>query len=84
VPIESLAPELTAGGPAVIADRLLEGAHVWDVAFPRGSHVTAARVEGDTVVATIVPDSNGMHQIYDALLSLGVVVNDQVFAPRGR
>jgi hypothetical protein len=85
VPVESLVPELVTGGPDVVAERLLEGAHVWDVAFARGAWVRAARVEGGRVLATIVPQSNAMHQIYDALLSLGVVVNDlDLAAARGR
>ena len=84
VPIESLVPELVAGGPAAIAERLVEGAHVWDVAFARGAYVSEARIENGRVLATIVPHSNAMHQIYDALLSLGVVVNDlELAAARG-
>jgi type III secretion system FlhB-like substrate exporter len=85
VPVESLVPELVADGPAAIAARVVEGAHVWDVAFARGPHVTAAHLEGGTLTATIVPGSEGMHQIYDALLSLGVVVNDlELAAARSR
>jgi hypothetical protein len=85
VPVESLVPELIAGGPAAVAERVIEGTHVWDVAFARGAYVSAARLEGGRVLATIVPHSNAMHQIYDALLSLGVVVNDlDLAAARGR
>jgi hypothetical protein len=85
VPIESLVPELLAGGPDAVAARVVEGAHVWDVAFARGPHVMAARMDGGRVSATIVPGSDAMHQIYDALLSLGVVVNDlDLAAARGR
>lgn len=85
VPVESLVPELVAGGPTALAERVVEGAHVWDVAFARGPHVTAARVDEGRVTATIVPGSDAMHQIYDALLSLGVVVNDlQLAAARVR
>jgi hypothetical protein len=85
VPIESLVPELIEGGPAKIEERLVEGAHVWDVAFERGAWVSDASVTSDRVVATIVSSTNGMHQIYDALLSLGVVVNDlELAAARGR
>jgi hypothetical protein len=76
VPVESLVPELIADGPALVAERVVHGTHVWDVAFARGAYVSAAGLENGRVTATIVPHSNAMHQIYDALLSLGVVVND--------
>jgi hypothetical protein len=85
VPIQVLVPELIAGGPSVIAERLVSGAHVWDVAFERGAWVSDATVASDRISATIVAGSNGMHQIYDSLLSLGVVVNDlELAAARGR
>jgi hypothetical protein len=85
VPVESLAPELIAAGPEIVAERVVEGAHVWDVAFARGKWISAAHFDGKSVVATIVPSSNAMHQIYDALLSLSVVVNDlELAAARGR
>ena len=84
VPVESLVPALISDTNAV-GTRVVEGAHVWDVAFARGPHVTAARMEGGSVIATIVPGSDAMHQIYDALLSLGIVVNDlELAAARGR
>jgi hypothetical protein len=79
LPVRSLAPELIAGGPGVVAERLREGAEVWDVAFERGHWVLDARLNGGQVEASIVPSSNAMHQIYDALLTLGLVAND---APR--
>jgi hypothetical protein len=80
VPVESLVPELIADGPALVAERVVHGTHVWDVAFARGAYVSAAGLENGRVTATIVPSSNAMHQIYDALLSLGVVVNDPELA----
>jgi hypothetical protein len=85
LPVESLVPELIAGGPGTIEARVVEGAEVWDVAFARGHYVDSATLTGDRLEATIVPHSNAMHQIYDALLSLGLVANDQVLAAaRGR
>jgi hypothetical protein len=76
LPIESLVPELIAGGPDAVAARVVEGAEVWDVAFARGHWVESARLEGDRLEAAIVPHSNAMHQIYDALLTLGLVANN--------
>jgi hypothetical protein len=76
--VRSLAPDLTAGGPGMVAERLREGAEVWDVAFERGHWVHDARLNGGQVEASIVPTSNAMHQIYDALLSLGLVAKDAV------
>jgi type III secretion system FlhB-like substrate exporter len=84
LPVQSLVPELIAGGPAEIAARIVEGAEVWDVAFARGHYVETARLDAGRVVATIVPHSNAMHQIYDSLLTLGLVANDpQLAAARG-
>ncbi len=76
LPVQSLAPELIAGGPDIVAARVVEGAHVWDVAFARGMYVESARLDGGRLEASIVPHSNAMHQIYDSLLTLGLVVND--------
>jgi hypothetical protein len=75
LPVRSLAPELVAGGGTVVSERLLHGAEVWDVAFDRGRFVHEARVNGDTIEASIEPSSNAMHQIYDALLTLGLVAH---------
>ena len=76
LPVRSLAPELISGGPGIVAERLREGAEVWDVAFERGHWVLDARLNGGQVEASIVPTSNAMHQIYDALLTLGLVAHD--------
>ena len=76
VPVRSLAPELLAGGPGSVAERLEHGTEVWDVAFDRGHYVLDAQLDGDHVDATIVPSTLAMHQIYDALLSLGLVASD--------
>jgi hypothetical protein len=76
--VRSLAPELIAGGAGFVAERLREGAEVWDVAFERGHWVLDARLNGGVVEASIVPTSNAMHQIYDALLTLGLVAKDAV------
>ncbi len=75
LPVRRLAPELTAGGGAVVAERLMHGAEVWDVAFDRGRFVHEARMNGETIEASIDPSSNAMHQIYDALLTLGLVAH---------
>lgn len=76
--VRSLAPETVAAGPGIVAERLREGAEVWDVAFERGHWVLDARLNGGQVEASIVPNSNAMHQIYDALLTLGLVAKDAV------
>jgi hypothetical protein len=84
LPVRSLVPELVAGDPAAVGARVVEGAEVWDVAFARGHYVEAARLDAGRVVATIVPESNAMHQIYDSLLTLGLVASDlQLAAARG-
>jgi hypothetical protein len=80
LPVESLVPELVARGPGAIAARVVEGAEVWDVAFARGHYVASARLEGARLEAAIVPHSNAMHQIYDSLLTLGLVANDPPLA----
>ncbi len=76
VPIERLAPELLAGGPDHAAERMLEGTEVWDVQFERGRYIDRARINGDRVEATIQPNSMAMHQMYDTMLSLGLVASD--------
>jgi hypothetical protein len=80
LPVESLVPELIAGGPAVVEARVVEGAEVWDVAFARGHWVRAAKLDGDRLEADIVAHSNAMHQIYDAMLTLGLVANTPALA----
>jgi len=80
VPVRSLVPELIASGPGPVGERLEEGTEVWDVAFDRGHYVHEAALVGDHVEATIVPSTLSMHQIYDGLLSLGLVASDPVIA----
>jgi hypothetical protein len=80
LPVRSLAPELIADGPAAVAERLESGTEVWDVQFPRGRYVFDARMEGDRIEASIAPSTSGMHQIYDALLSLALVADGPVLA----
>ena len=75
LPVRSLAPDLIAGGGTVVSERLRHGAEVWDVSFDRGKWVLDARMNGETIEASIVPSSNAMHQIYDALLTLGLVAH---------
>ncbi len=83
LPVQSLAPELLSGGPGAVGERIEEGTEVWDVAFDRGHYVFEAALDGDHVDATIVPSTLAMHQIYDALLSLGLVASDPVAVPAG-
>jgi hypothetical protein len=77
LPVQALADPPSAGA---VAERVLEGAEVWDVAFARGHYVDSAALEGGCLMAAIVPHSNAMHQIYDALLSLGLVAAAPPFA----
>ena len=76
LPVTSLAPDLIAAGPEIVGERVVHGAEVWDVAFDRGHYVSDARLNGTRLEATIVPSSDAMHQIYDALLTLGMVAHD--------
>jgi hypothetical protein len=75
LPVLSLAPELIASGPGPVGTRLEEGTEVWDVAFDRGHYVYEAEMAGDHIEATIAPSTLAMHQIYDGLLSLGLVAS---------
>ena len=85
LPVMSLVAESPDGGADAVATRVVHGAEVWDVAFERGRYVADAKLNGTRLEATIVPGSDGMHQIYDALLSLGMVANDPgVVAVSGR
>lgn len=61
-----------ASGDADAERHILEqGPEIWDVQFPRGRYVLSARIEGDSrLEAAIVPSTNSMHQLYDALLHL--------------
>jgi hypothetical protein len=83
LPVQSLAPELIAAGAGVVGERLEEGTEVWDVAFDRGHYVLDASMAGDHIEATIVPSTLAMHQIYDGLLSLGLVASDPVAVAAG-
>ena len=74
VPFRSCAAEPL--DPAEVVHRLTEGPEVWDVQFSRGRYVLDARVNGGRLEASIVPSTNSMHELYDALLSLGAVVGE--------
>lgn len=80
LPVRSLIEPASA---EVVAARVVAGAEVWDVAFARGQYVEAAKLDADRLEARIVPHSNAMHQIYDALLTLGLVADDAQLAARG-
>ncbi len=71
VPTLSLAPELLASADAV-HERLNEGAEVWDPEFTRGSYVSSASLIDGHVVATILPNTEAVHQVYDSMLVLGL------------
>ena len=75
VPVLNLAPEILAGDPDLAARRLNEGPEVWDAQFDRAAYVDAAHVNGDVVEASIVPCTSAMHELYDALLTLGLVAH---------
>ncbi len=79
LPLRILAPE-RMGDAAAVGEHVVEGAEIWDVAFPRGEWVLAAELVGDRLEASIVPDSHGMHQIYDSLLTVGVVAKSTTAA----
>jgi hypothetical protein len=79
LPVVALVPELVAD-PQAVAERLVEGPEVWDVAFARGTYVLAGRFTGDRVEASVQPRSESMHELYDAMLSVGLVASD-VFPP---
>jgi hypothetical protein len=61
--------------PAAVDRRLCEGAPVWDAQFARGPYVFGARLNERRVEASIVPGNGAMHQLYDALLSLGLMAS---------
>jgi hypothetical protein len=75
VPVTSLVPERITSDIAA-AQRVVDGPDVWDAQFPRGSYVLSARLTQGRVEASIEPRTEAMHQIYDSLLSLGLVVQE--------
>lgn len=83
VPVVNLAPEIVGTDPGAFARRLEEGPEVWDAQFERGSYVAAPRLNGDRVEATIVAGSSAMHELYDALLTLGLVAHDAALPALG-
>jgi len=72
IPVTSLVPALLTS-PEHVNERLSGGSEVWDPEFPRGSYVSEAKLVGDHVEATIVPSTDAMHQLYDAMYTLGLV-----------
>lgn len=75
VPVANLAPSILGDDPGLFARRMDEGPEVWDAQFARGRYISDTRLNGDRVEATIVPGSAAMHELYDALLTLGLVVH---------
>jgi hypothetical protein len=80
VPTMSLAPELLTS-PEHVTERLNEGAEVWDPEFPRGSYVSDAKLVDGRVHASIVPSTEGMHQLYDSMFVLGLTAGDGELQP---
>jgi hypothetical protein len=80
VPIRSLV-DAEASDAAAVAAHVAGGVEVWDPQFPRGDYVFAARVAGDHLEASVEPSTSGMHAIYDALLTLGLVAQDEPSLP---
>jgi hypothetical protein len=78
--VRTIAHAAEAPPSGEIVDRLTQGAEVWDVQFDRGRYVSEAEISGDRIDATIVPSTLSMHQIFDALLSLGLVVQTNASA----
>lgn len=76
-PVRSFTGAPLADGPAEVDQRLVEGAPVWDAQFARGRYVLSARLNERRVEAAIVPGTKAMHELYDALLSLGLMAADQ-------
>jgi len=74
LPVVSLAPK-TLEDADYVRRTLEEGPEIWDVSFLRGRYVLDAHLDGDSVEASILPSSNSMHQLYDALLKLGIVAD---------
>lgn len=83
VPVRNLAPEILGADPDLLRRRLEEGPEVWDVQFERGQYVFDGRASGDRIEASIVPSSSSMHELYDSLLTLGIVAQEAAGPPRG-
>jgi hypothetical protein len=56
---------------------VIHGPEIWDVQFVRKPYVDDARVEGDYVEATMVPTTNAVHHVYDALLRIGILAAEK-------
>jgi hypothetical protein len=76
LPVNRLVPELLPPDAAAFSHRLTDGPEVWDPQFRRGKYVLAGRLDGDFVIATIETSTHAMHELYDTLLSIGLVVAD--------
>jgi anti-sigma factor RsiW len=81
LPVKNLAPEILAADPDRLKRNLSEGPPIWDVEFARGEYVLEAHMTGDRVEASIVPSSKSLHELYDALLNLGIVVESDESRP---
>jgi len=75
IPVKSLVPELIASETDT-AERLNEGAEVWDAQFTRGHYVSGARLWEGRVEASIVTSTEAMHHVYDSMMTLGLVASD--------
>jgi hypothetical protein len=76
LPVNRLVPERLPADGAAFTRALVAGPEVWDPAFKKGKYVLDGRLDGDTVVATVLTSTQAMHELYDTLLALGLVVAD--------
>ena len=83
VHVRNIVPEIMQKESDVVHHRLLEGPEVLDPEIKEGKYVLEARVDGDWVEAAIVPSSNSMHELYDSLLTLGLVASDEAEVSQG-
>ena len=83
VPVLNLVPDIIGSDPALLQRRLEDGPEVWDVQFEPSAYVSAPRLNGDRIEASIVPSSSSMHELYDALLTLGLVAHEAALSSHG-
>ncbi len=74
VPVKSLLGEAPDG--VAVARLLAEGPEAWDVQFARRAYVSAGSLAAERIQASIVPCTEAMHALYDALLAAGLVASD--------
>jgi hypothetical protein len=79
LPVRRTASSSSEEHDAESESNILEhGPEIWDVQFRPGRYVMSARIEGNSLLeATIIPNSKSMHQLYDALLRLRYLADDE-------